>query len=186
MLIGSVQPGYLNGVTPMPAPHGLNTNGCVQCHMTQTTGSTGAPKLTGHSFNVAYSGCVAGDCHPDPDVATAFMTAVQLDTRARMQQVLNLLNQWATNKAPAITNSFAAYGRYAWEYATPGRISNPGGTNVIATPPADLQSRIPVRVQKARFNLYLVEHDSSQGVHNKEYTRFLLNDARTNVLNSLQ
>jgi hypothetical protein len=40
---------------------------------------------------------------------------------------------------------------------------------------------VPDAIKKARFNLYLVQRDASQGVHNKDYTRFLLNDAKTNV-----
>jgi hypothetical protein len=44
---------------------------------------------------------------------------------------------------------------------------------------------VPDKIKKARFNLYLVEHDASKGVHNKDYTRFLLNDAKTNVQSAL-
>ena len=37
LLIGSLQPGYLNGTENFIGPHGLNTNGCVQCHVVPVT-----------------------------------------------------------------------------------------------------------------------------------------------------
>jgi hypothetical protein len=184
MLIGSVQPGYLNGTVNEFGPHGLITNGCVQCHMETITGPE--PKLSGHSFQMRLGGCVASDCHTSTNVAAAFMTALQLDTTARIQQVVDLLNQWGTNKAPAVLRT--NYGRYSWEYTTAGRLSNPTGTNtvpgttnVIAGPSSSGQSAVPDQIKKARLNAYLVELDDSKGVHNKTYTRFLLNDAKTNV-----
>ncbi|HLP76867.1 MAG TPA: hypothetical protein VK327_08100, partial [Candidatus Paceibacterota bacterium] len=57
------------------------------------------------------------------------------------------------------------------------------GTNA---PPGSKQSLIPVNIQKARYNLYLVLHDGSYGVHNGLYTITLLNDAKTWVETELK
>jgi hypothetical protein len=189
VFIGIAQPGYLNGTNNLIGPHGLNTNGCTPCHMASRTVANPTPSNpnhTGHNFKMTFNNCASADCHDSTNVAAALMTAVQLDTTTRIQGVVDLLNSWATNKAPAITNSLAAYGKYAWEFTTPGQLSNPTNNPAIAGPSSALQSRIPDSIKKARFNVYLIEHDASKGVHNIDYTRFLLKDARTNILNALQ
>jgi hypothetical protein len=43
-------------------------------------------------------------------------------------------------------------------------------------------ANLPLAVQEARFNLYLVAYDSSYGVHNANYARYLLNVASNKVL----
>jgi hypothetical protein len=189
VLVGTVQPGYLNGTNNFIGPHGLNTNGCTVCHMPSTavTNPTHVtPNYAGHQFKMGFGGCMAAECHESTNVAGALMTAIQLDTATRMQGVIDLLTSWATNKALTITNTFATYGKYAWEFTTAGQISNPTNNPAIVGPPSALQSRIPDLIKKARFNLYLINNDASKGVHNIDYTRFLLRDARTNVLNALQ
>jgi len=81
------------------------------------------------------------------------------------------LDFWATTKAPAILGT-AIYGTRAWEYVNPGSLSS-GGPG----PASALQAKIPVNIQKARFNLYLVNNDGSGGVHNPFYVLELLNTA---------
>ena len=189
ILVGSVQPGYLNGTENYIGPHGLNPKGCTACHMAPTKvahPTEASPNYTGHEFRVTLNGCAAAQCHETTNVAVALMDAIQLDTTTRIQGVVGLLNSWAVNKAPAITNAFVGYGQYAWEFTSPGQLSNPTNNPAIVGPPTALQGRIPDPIKKARFNLYLVEHDASLGVHNIDYARFLLRDARTNVLNALQ
>jgi len=81
------------------------------------------------------------------------------------------LDTWATNASPPALRT--NYGALAWEYASPGGLSigSPGPTN------ATLQAMIPVNIQKARFNLYIVYNDGSQGVHNPFYILTLLDTA---------
>jgi hypothetical protein len=189
ILVGSVQPGYLNGTANLIGPHGLNTNGCVPCHMHQETVASpteATPNYTGHEFKAALNGCAVARCHDSTNVAGNLMTAIQSETSARIQGVVDLLNSWATTKAPTITNAFTPYGQYAWEFTSPGQLSNPTNNPAIVGPSTALQGRIPDLIKKARFNLYLIEHDASRGVHNIDYTRFLLKDAGTNVQNALQ
>ena len=64
------------------------------------------------------------------------------------------LDSWATNTGPAGVDQLR---HAAWEYTNPGALSSggPGPTN------AALQALIPVNIQKARFNLYLVYNDGS-------------------------
>jgi hypothetical protein len=54
-----------------------------------------------------------------------------------------------------------------------------------AGPSAADQTKVPDPIKQARFNLYLVFHDGSLGAHNGEYSRFLLDTAKTNVLYQL-
>ena len=70
------------------------------------------------------------------------------------------------------------YGRLAWEYTAPGALSN-AGTN--SGPSASQQASVPTTIKQARFNLYLTFHDGSLGVHNGNYSRLLLDLAKSNV-----
>lgn len=194
ILVGAVQPGYLNGTVNYVGPHGLNTNGCAACHMEQVTPETiseQTPKYTGHKFEVGLGGCAVADCHVTTNIAAVLAGAIQMETTARIQEIVGLLGRWGTNNAPAVLRT--NYGRYSWEFTSAGQLSNPSGTNtipgttnLIAGPSAARQALVPDAVKKARFNIYLIEHDGSKGVHNIDYTRFLLRDARTNVQSVLQ
>lgn len=44
-----------------------------------------------------------------------------------------------------------------------------------------MQAQIPQAIREARFNLYLVVHDGSHGIHNGPYTRYLLEVAQRKV-----
>lgn len=180
MLIATV--GVLpDGVTGRPATHAgtryvtnsLNqklvvTNQCISCHMPQGDYvSETQPALTGHSFRVEnYDSCE--QCHSLPEFLVNF-TAVSI--AGQMQQVKNLLDTWALTKAPDVLRT--NYGVLSWEYSIPGELST--GTNA---PPSARQTFIPDNIKKARFNLYIVLHDGSYGVHNGPYAFTLLNAAR--------
>jgi len=189
LLIGSVQAGYLNGTTPMPSPHGLNTNGCAQCHVVHVTPpgtiADTNPVVTGHSFEMNLIGCVAAGCHRSTNNARGFLVGMQADTTNGISEIVGLLNTWATTKAPAIIRT--NYGALAWEYTTPGTLGNPSGNTSVVGPPSggtgvpNLQTNIPNTIKQARFNLYTVFHDQSLGAHNPDYTLRLLDLARTNV-----
>jgi hypothetical protein len=107
------------------------------------------------------------NCHPFPEPLVQF---TQGAVSNQVQQLKLDLDYWATNSAPAAL--LAKYGTRAWEYTAPGVLSAVG-----PGPSAAEQAQIPVNIQKARFNVYLVLSDGSLGVHNPEYCETLLEAA---------
>jgi hypothetical protein len=181
MLLGTI--GELeNGGTPsQPGAHGLLIqNQCVGCHMPVTPPESGVTAgESGHSFAVrAFDNCL--DCHPDPEMLAEFTISAVQD---QVQQVKSWLEIWGSTKAPEVLR--AKYGVRAWEYTSPGELSNPPGVTAPG-PAADEQALIPDAIRKARFNLYLVQRDGSFGVHNGPYAITLLNAARNWVREELQ
>ncbi|HZR17741.1 MAG TPA: multiheme c-type cytochrome [Verrucomicrobiae bacterium] len=170
LLIGTV--GLLDSGAPphQPGSHALRIqNQCVGCHMQSTNSVNGAqPATSGHTFQVqAYDTCLA--CHPLPEQLAHF---TQSAISNQVQTIKAALDLWAVTKAPQALS--AKYGTRAWEYSTPGDLS-PGGPG----PSSAEQTQIPVNIQKARFNLYLVLYDGSFGVHNGPFTVTLLDTAET-------
>jgi hypothetical protein len=168
VLLGTV--GVLaTGAAPnQPAAHAFLEKQCVTCHMQSEEASGETPAVTGHSFEVdSYNTCM--QCHPFPEFLKTF---TQLAVSNNIQQVKSALDFWATTKAPLQLRT--NYGALSWEYTVPGSLSS--GT---AGPSSALQAQIPANIQKARFNLYLVLHDGSYGVHNGPYAITLLDAART-------
>jgi hypothetical protein len=111
------------------------------------------------------------------------MFGMQLETSNSIARIVGLLNQWATNKGPALfTTNYSKYLQNAWEFTAPGTLS----TITNACPSSADQAKVPDAIKQARFNLYVVGYDQSQGVHNPPYTRFLLNDASNKVWISTQ
>jgi hypothetical protein len=168
ILLGTV--GVLpSGALPnQPASHGLLIkNQCAGCHMQSTNFvSETQPAITGHNFQVqAYDMCRA--CHPFPQELADFTTGTVSNA---VQNIKAALDLWAVTKAPTALRD--KYGTRAWEYTIPGDLS-PGGTGPTATE----QKLIPVNIQKARFNLYLVLYDGSFGVHNAPFASTLLESA---------
>lgn len=180
MLLGTV--GTLPGGVPpnQPAAHGLwLEKQCVTCHMQKVAHQTGQVHgVTGHQFKVnSYQICM--NCHPFPDLLAEFTIGAISN---QIQEIKLGLDLWATNKAPASLRN--QYGARAWEYTTPGTLSNPAGeTN--AGPSTAEQTLIPNKIKKARFNLYLVLHDGSFGVHNAPYTATLLEAAENWIQSEL-
>ena len=173
MLLGSV--GELDSGSAQydPGSHGLLiTNQCVGCHMQSAPyQSPTQPAITGHQFEVNSYGVCAG-CHGSAENASNLVVFVTAVFTNQIQAVTASLDYWATNKAPAALS--AKYGTRAWEYTTPGALS-PGGPG----PTAAEQALIPVNIQKARFNLYLVLYNGSLGVHNPLYSLTLLDTAQS-------
>jgi len=171
---------------PFLASHGgAIQKQCAHCHThphTPDPVTAANPKYTGHAFEVRYQGCVSTDptvaCHSTVSRARNWQTRTQTTIKTTLQQVKNLLDQWATTKAPA---SLAAYGVLAWEYTNPGQLSNPTGDPTLRGPTTAEQAAVPDAIKQARLNLYLVEHDASYGVHNGFYARVLLEVARSQV-----
>lgn len=190
MLIGIVQDDYLNvnaqGVaTNFTARHSgftgnpYNTNQCATCHVPkyQVDANT---FVTGHTFDLDTKGCALGGCHQSgvPDIE-----GQQVLTTNNLSRLVELLNSWATNKAPALlgTTAYNNSKQNSWEFTTIGALASV--TN--AGPSSANQVKLPAAIRQARFNAYMVLHDGSMGVHNPGYTRFLLNDAETKVLSQI-
>jgi hypothetical protein len=179
-----------NGLTAaISHKHGAgNPKQCTQCHMqaeTQETPTEQNPNYTGHKFEMMITGCVATGCHATTNIALAFKDSLQGEVHDSISEIVGLMRQWSTTKAPAIDAGFTQYGTNAWEYTIAGQLTTGGGA-AVAGPPSALQAKIPNDIKQGRFNLYLVEHDASGGVHNPEYARALLEDAKTRVTRQLQ
>jgi hypothetical protein len=159
-----------------PGSHALLiTNQCVGCHMqTAPFVSAAQPAVTGHQFNVNSFQFCAG-CHGSAANASNLVVFVSGLITNQLATLQGSLNEWATNKAPAILGT-AQYGTLAWEYTIPGPLS-PAGSG----PTTAQQALIPANIKKARFNLYLVSNDGSLGVHNPNYTAELLAVAQSLV-----
>lgn len=176
MLLGTV--GLLDsGLAPnQPASHALLIKDqCVGCHM-QTTNLLSQTQLvvTGHRLRVqSFDICLA--CHPLPEQLAQF-TSTAISNQ--VQTIKAALDLWALTKAPASLR--ASYGSRAWEYSNPGVLS-PGGSG----PTSNEQALVPVNIQKARFNLYLVLYDGSYGVHNAPFAVTLLDTAQNWVQEEL-
>ncbi len=175
MLLGTVGE-LLNGpATNEPAPHALEIETqCVACHMQRVEFQAGPPAVqpdTGHRFRVeSFTVCL--DCHEDPEGLVAF---VSNSVSEQLQELKGSLDLWATTKAP---DALRKYGVRAWEYTQPGALSNGPDDTQPGPSPAE-PTLIPVNIQNARFNLYLVVLDGSSGVHNAPHTAALLDAART-------
>jgi hypothetical protein len=168
ILLGSVGELSAGTATYQPAAHGTELpNQCVDCHMPAGDVNGLTPTTTGHSFQVtSFSLCT--QCHPFPELLAQFTTTV---VGSQIQEIKDDLDYWANTKAPAALQ--AKYGAMAWEYTTPGELSSgPAG------PTTAEQAQIPDNIKKARYNLYLVLHDGSYGVHNGPFVSSLLDNAR--------
>jgi len=159
MLLGSFRQQDTDVPSNQPATHALLEKQCVACHM-QTPAGTG-----GHSFKVQSYG-LCQTCHSSPELLVQFTTNTVF---LQIQRDKAALDFWAMIKAPA---PLQKYGAKAWEYAHPGSLSEAGPSPTTAE-----QGLIPVKIQKARFNLYLVFNEGSFGVHNGPYTVDLLETA---------
>jgi hypothetical protein len=155
------------------------SNQCVSCHMQADP----APASThSHTFKVdTYDVCL--NCHvilPGFDPVKDLMSPIVSN---RVFQLKLGLDLWAGTKAPP---SLTTNGMVAWEYTNPGGLiwkTNSSGGVVgwvqvddvsFRGPPSESQALIPDTIKKARFNLYLVLNDGSDGTHNPYLTIDLL------------
>jgi formate-dependent nitrite reductase cytochrome c552 subunit len=184
MLIGDigVAKGYV--AKSIQVEHTKLENQCAYCHMHQESPANPTPDNpadTGHKFEPNKNACI--DCHETVENAQFRIVTTQADTKKRIAEVKALLDKWAQTKAPAALQK--KYGALAWEYTSPGVLSNPSGAATIVGPSTAEQAQVSSDIKKARMYLYMVEHDGSFGVHNGQYARYLLGTAKTNVLNQL-
>ncbi len=170
MFLGTVGELATGPLTYAPGPHALLlTNQCVECHMQDSALPPDQyhPNLASHTYTVnTYDRCL--QCHTDPN---AIVGLARNALTNEVNQITGLLNVWAVTKAPLALRQ--KYGTLAWEYTNPGDLST-GGPGPSATE----QQLIPVNIQKARFNLYLVVYDGSFAAHNP-YAFTLLDTALT-------
>jgi hypothetical protein len=170
MLLGTVgvEP---DGSTPnFPAEHSVIEKQCVACHM-QTAPSPGAgqPAISGHTFEMN-SFNVCAPCHASAANAQGLANLVQNIVTNQITAVKKNLDLWGTTKAPPALQS--VYGPLSWEYINGGALSSGNGPSN-----STLQAMIPINIQKARFNLYLVFNDGSLGIHNPFFALHLLGSA---------
>jgi hypothetical protein len=178
VLIGSG--GFEGDTEPVQSEHRNNPKQCADCHTHRHTPdnlSPDNPVRTGHDFQVTLDACAK--CHEDGETRKDLMELIQGFTDRRLAAIKGLLDNWATTKAPQALRD--KYGPRAWEYTTPGALSNPPGVPAVSGPTAQEQAQVPDRIKQARFNLYLVFQDKSRGIHNFGYARHLLKVATDNV-----
>lgn len=184
IMLGNI--GITTNAVPPQGAHRNNSRQCAGCHTHQhgeANPTPDNPAYTGHAFRPHIEACAV--CHTattGPLSPTNLWFTVQSEISGRIGTTKNLLDLWATTKN---TNSWAAtYEKLGWEYTAPGQLSNPGASSSIKGPTAAEQAQIPQGIKDARFNLYLIEHDASKGIHNAPYARYLLDvaDEKVNAL----
>ena len=206
VLIGQLDYDYATnanvGIPIQIHSHGSsNPNQCITCH-TPSYAVNGSTNDTGHTFVRDNYGCMAS-CHST--YTSAALDAKVINTKTTItnsiSRVVSLLNQWATNLAPAILQT--NYGPMSWEYPGAPRAEVLGTSAGLfkAGPPAawnglngqpsftndNLQLKyVPQDIRIARFSLYMIYKDQSLGVHNPDYVKSLLADAETRVLNQFK
>lgn len=187
ILMGGI--GITDTATPPQGAHRNNPLQCVGCHThghNQTSPTPGNPAYTGHGFRWTVEACQ--ECHKETSgnlSATNLLSKTQIEIKGLITQTKNLLDVWATTKN---TNDWATlYGALGWEYFNAGQLSNPTASSSIKGPgdgtggTTNRQATIPLAIREARFNLYLVEHDGSKGIHNAPYARYLLEVAQRKI-----
>ena len=105
------------------------------------------------------------------------------NTKAEISALVELLGKWGETKAPDPLR--AKYGKLAWEFTSAGQLSQPASGPSVTGPAANEQSLIPDEIKKARFVLYMIEHDGSYGVHNARFSTASLKEAKTLVESKL-
>jgi PKD repeat protein len=182
-------------------PHGAagNTNQCATCHV-PIYDVNATTKVTGHTYEVDFQNCV--QCHSGLTDEAFFgkIEDLQYQESNSIARVVSLLNQWATTPGLAPDILRTNYGSMAWEYTTPGELGNPTGAAVAGPPSAfnskltsgvptgtndNMQLVIPDAIRKARFNIYMVAHDGSYGVHNPTFTKTMLTNAEALVVGQM-
>ncbi|HOW65668.1 MAG TPA: multiheme c-type cytochrome [Candidatus Paceibacterota bacterium] len=177
MLLGNI--GFTDDLTPIHSTHRDIQRQCTQCH-THThevpTPGVDNPVVVGHRFEARMNNCEP--CHTE-DSATARTQITQSEIKQLIDIVKQQMDLWAETKAPEDLR--VKYGKLAWEYNTPGHLSNPTDDPAVRGPTSQEQAAVPDEIKQARFNIYMVLQDGSYGVHNGKYARFLLQIALEKV-----
>ena len=115
-----------------------------------------------HTMTVSYDGCAP--CHTTTDAA-ARAASLQSEILSDLTTLQTRMANWASAKFGDPT---------MWDYTS----------NVTTGKTAPNQSLIPIEVKRARHNYYYVVISGDLGIHNPEYTRYLLQWAKTNLDNA--
>lgn len=168
-----LDPNDPNGGTPLVASrvsiHISTPDQCATCHVYRQAGSdTGQVTISGHTFEVAYSGCVASGCHATAEGAETLAVGIKGETKSRLDTLKAALDNWSARKG------------HGWNYS-----SQPGGPGykdpVTGVTVPGAQKKIPPDIQKARFMYYYAMEGSGWGVHNPNYMRDMLGAAQLYV-----
>lgn len=173
VLIGDA--GFVIG-TPGQSSHRNIAKQCTHCHTHRHDPEVVTeedPVYTGHEFMPFPENCVP--CHTTEE-AEAFISFTQRNTKALITEIKTLLDTWAESKSPEPLRT--QYGKLAWEYQNVGQLSLPEDGSTVRGPSSAEQSVVPDEIKQARFFLYMVEHDGSYGVHNGQYARSILGEAK--------
>ncbi|MGB9603201.1 MAG: multiheme c-type cytochrome, partial [Limisphaerales bacterium] len=154
------------------ATHGLAIETqCAHCHVHSVSVANPTdsnPNYTGHKFEVRFEACE--ECHSSAEVGELLAEGTQKVISNKIQEVVALLRNWGVSNAPSVLRNKS--GPLAWEYSVAGQLSTALMSTITNKPPSSSeQALIPDAIKQARFNLYLVEHDGSKGVHNAKYAR---------------
>jgi PKD repeat protein len=198
MLVGIVQPDYLNtldgrnvynGTTNNGkgiyaahsgiAPRSIyNTNQCVTCHMpSYSVNST--TKVTGHTFEMNEKGCALAGCHTS---GTPGIEEHMTKTTNSLAQLAVLLNQWALKDAPDILRT--NYAQLAWEYTSPGALgtkSTNAGVKYVVGPNATMTNSTSPTYNPLNNNLQLLIPESIRQARFNAY--MVLHDGSLGVHN---
>jgi hypothetical protein len=132
--------------------HATAPDQCVHCHM--PAGS--------HTMTVSFDKSCS-PCHTAADAAARY--AIRGEIEQHLYVIQTRLQAWAAAK----------FGdAYSWDYTS----QIPSGHVV---PTSSQESAIPIEVKRARHNFYYVLSDSSFGIHNSTYIRYLLNIVDQNL-----
>jgi PKD repeat protein len=187
MLIGILQDDYFNtnssgvatnwlqrhGTSVSSSSGAYNTNQCATCHVPRYTDVAGTH--TGHTFEVDTKGCTISGCHS----SVPLYEEVMLSTTNSITRIVSLLNQWAVSKGPGLG---LTKGANNWDYTTTGALAPTPNTSNAGPASGDQATKIPDAIKQARFNIYMLLHDGSLGVHNPRYAAALTADAENKVL----
>lgn len=182
VLMGNIGDAKTAGIDLSLVPqssHREITKQCTHCH-THGHGAENPseedPVYTGHSFKPLPENCVP--CHT-PEEAEVLIGFRQRNTKADIAALVDLLGKWGTTKAPEPLRT--KYGKLAWEFTSAGQLSQPASGPAVTGPAANEQSLIPDEIKKARYVVYMIEHDGSYGVHNARFSTASLKEAKALV-----
>jgi len=182
VLIGNIGSSNIVGIDLAQVPQSTHreiTKQCTHCH-THGHGAANPseedPVYTGHSFKPLPENCVP--CHT-PEEAEVLIGFRQRNTKLEITTVKQLLDKWGETKSPEPLRT--KYGKLSWEFTSAGQLSQPASGPAVTGPAANEQSLIPDEIKKARFVLYMIEHDGSYGVHNARFSTAALKEAKALV-----
>lgn len=155
----AVPPNPDGSITPMVpsqvGPHFLAVQQCSSCHMARTQTAQGS--RSHHSFQVQYTGCLVSGCHSTATQEAVVSRATNL--RREVQSGLDVIKAKLDADYPA----------NGWEYTSNGGPNSAG------------QGALPDAVKKARHIYYYVLFDGSYGMHNANYARSLIAEAKSQL-----